>query len=394
LQNRKDAIKETSKLYKRDFTVLDRGFNLKDVYIVEARHPDTTALLGFIRWEKGKLEFANFGAHLSRKTLNLGATTKFANNDMAGTHGEGFKVGSLVMVRTGYTVRYEASGFFWNFKLRGQYLDLFYCMLNPMKPEALKKKMEKYQLEGKKGLPRPLRANIWEDVAVTIGKLYGGKAIEKDDFLKWIKVALDLDPPSKMLRTGYGNLILDKEFSGRIYLKGLLMEGCSSVKSFKFGYNFFQGEVNRDRQRLTNAREEAKMLGSIWGEAIQLDEAATLPQLVDMLQSDNSYADVDLAEDNMSEHTAKKVWRYLLGQDVERKRFYYYVEHGDKVYNLPLLIHFEIHADCRLGRGTDHEEFEKGAICFKEADMGISTALQTCTHARGTEISSLGKRTS
>ena len=50
--NRKDGIKETSRLKGRDFKILDKGFDSKGVYIIEARHPSTGQLLGFISWDK------------------------------------------------------------------------------------------------------------------------------------------------------------------------------------------------------------------------------------------------------------------------------------------------------------------------------------------------------
>jgi len=99
--------------------------------------------------------------------------------------------------------------------------------------------------------------------------------------------------------TQISSLILDKKFNGKIYLKGLLMDDPSLAKPFKYGYNFFYGEVNRDRQRFRNSNKEARMLCRIWVEAIRLEEATMLPHLVDMLQSDTLYADVDRMAENI-----------------------------------------------------------------------------------------------
>lgn len=93
----------------QEVLVIDKKFDAKDVYTIEARHPRTKRLLGFISWENGVLEFTNFGAQLSRSSLDMGKTTKRQKDDLAGIHGDGFKVASLVMVRKGYKVRYEAS---------------------------------------------------------------------------------------------------------------------------------------------------------------------------------------------------------------------------------------------------------------------------------------------
>lgn len=97
-----------------------------------------------------------------------------------------------------------------------------------------------------------------------IGKIQGhGNMIQKEDFQAWLNVSLDLNAPKEVIPTRYGSLILDEAFSGRLYLKGLELEGKSSEKNFKFSYNFFRGDVNRDRERLSDPEQEAKMLAEI-----------------------------------------------------------------------------------------------------------------------------------
>jgi hypothetical protein len=118
-----------------------------------------------------------------------------------------------------------------------------------------------------KSSPRELKANNWEDVTVRISRVHGphwGEKIEKRQFMSWIKVAIDLDPPSRCFETAHGTLIQDESFGNKVYLKGLLLEGNSLAKSFKFGYNLVEGVVNQDRQRLSDTREEAKVLANIW----------------------------------------------------------------------------------------------------------------------------------
>jgi hypothetical protein len=329
--NRKDGIKEASQLRNRDFIILDKGFDTKDVYTIEARHPDTHELLGFILWNDGTIQYSNLGAQLSRKALNFGVSTKRNDDDLAGVHGEGFKVASLVMIRRGYRVRYEASKFYWNFQFGGRDGDLLYCKLTQMEGKKLEKQMAEYEARVRSGSARELKANIWEDVTVKIGRVQGrGDRIERDDFLRWIKISLDLDRPSKIIRTRHGSLILDDEFRGRIYLKSLLLEG-ESATPFKFCYNFYTGQINRDRQRLSSPREEARTLAKIWGEAVTLNEEAALPELIELLQADKPWPDVNLAEEHMSKETAQKVWQKLRNANADRKLFYYFDQNGDKV---------------------------------------------------------------
>jgi hypothetical protein len=316
----------------RDFKILDRGFDSKGVYIIEARHPNTDKLLGFISWNNGTLQYSNFGAQLSQKALNLGVSTKRNDDNLAGTHGEGFKVASLVMLRRGYRVRYEASKYYWSFQFGGRNRDILYCKLTGIQEKKLKKQMEDFEAKAKTGSPRELEANIWEDVTVKIGRILGkGDKVGRADFLKWIKVSLDLDRPSKIISACHSSLILNDEFKGRIYLKGLLLEN-EPATPFKFCYNFYQGEVNRDRQRLSNEREEARILAKIWGEAIQLDEAATLTEFVELLQANRRWADVNLAEEYISIETAKKIWQQFQVENPENRLFYYFDQNGDKVW--------------------------------------------------------------
>jgi len=111
------------------------------------------------------------------------------------------------------------------------------------------------------------------------------------------------------------------------------MEGESSVKTLKFGYNFVTGEVNRDRERLTDPREQAETLAQIWAEAIKIDESNTLVEYAGMLQSAEQYSDVDLASDFITKDLAKKIWREI--QSCKRKGglFYYNVD-GNNVANV------------------------------------------------------------
>jgi hypothetical protein len=330
-RKRRDGIKETTELRSRDFIIEDNGFDSRDVYTLEARHPDTRDLLGFIRWKDGTIQYSNFGARLKREYLNFGVSTKRDDGHFAGLHGEGFKVASLIMIRRGYHVRYEASKFYWSFQFNGRHGDTLACKLTRMEGKKLQRLMDEYKAKCGGGSARELKANIWEDVTVSIGRIQGrGDKVEKADFLRWITVSLDIDRPSRIIRTAYGSLVFDKRFKGRIYLKGLLLEG-ESVAPYRFCYDFYEGEVNRDRQRLSNPREEAQTLARIWGEAVTTDEASAFPKLIELLQADNSWADVNLVHEYISIETARKIWHHFRDANAEGNLFYYYEQRGNQV---------------------------------------------------------------
>ena len=75
------------------------------------------------------------------------------------------------------------------------------------------------------GAERGFTSSIWEDVTVKISKGKGsyGRKISEADFRSWLEVTIDIEGPQSadIVKTCYGDLILDKEFAGRIYLKGL-----------------------------------------------------------------------------------------------------------------------------------------------------------------------------
>jgi hypothetical protein len=136
------------------------------------------------------------------------------------------------------------------------------------------------------GFPQELKANNWEDVTVRIGRLHGpqwGERIEKQQFLSWVKVAIDLDQTTRVFKTVHGTLIQDEIFGNKVYLKGLLLETTSSAKRFKFGYDWMEGAVNRDRQRLSDPGEEAKILANIWEIPIREKAMGAINDYVEML---------------------------------------------------------------------------------------------------------------
>lgn len=155
----------------------------KKTFIIEARHPDTSALLGFISWKSGIIEFANFGAQLRKSILKLGSTTKRTNEAMAGRHGDGFKAGTLVMKCEGYNVRGFASSSYWKFFFKADEEEPdeneLYCNISPMSAKKLAADKEKFRKRVAQRAKRELKANIWEDVSIKIGRLLGeGKLVE------------------------------------------------------------------------------------------------------------------------------------------------------------------------------------------------------------------------
>ena len=171
MRPRKDAITETFRLGSRAFRldITDDG----GVYVAQARHPDTSDLIGFIRYreKEGTLELTNSKASLSRATLDLGVTSKREKGHLAGTHGEGFKIAALVMVREGYQARIERSNYYWRFVFARRSKSQLYCNLTPVSEAKLQKQMRAYALKAER--PRELQNNVWEYVSIKISRVHG-----------------------------------------------------------------------------------------------------------------------------------------------------------------------------------------------------------------------------
>jgi hypothetical protein len=311
-------------------------------YVATAHCTGSDELLGYIRFEKtkGTLELTNFKATLPRKALGLGVSSKRNRGTTAGTHGEGFKVAALVMVRKGYQVRYESAKYYWNFQFGGRDKSHLYCNLRPMTDTKLAALMAADGARAAAKKPRELKANIWEDVKVTIGKVHGsaGKSIEHSIFRDWIKVSFALEHPPAVIKTTYGDLVMDTTFGGKMYLKGLYLGNSHTGKELKFCYNLYDGTTTRDRGRLTNEAEEARVLADIWAVAIRNKEAGAVQEYVKILRGadEKPLADVNLAQDKILPSTTKAIWDHLKSEDPESKTFFYDHKTAEKVCFTPL----------------------------------------------------------
>ncbi|KIX03818.1 uncharacterized protein Z518_07371 [Rhinocladiella mackenziei CBS 650.93] len=377
-QNWKDAIIASFDLDPRSFQPSIKETRTQIQITVHRTHPSgsekaSQELLGFIRFNKsvGSLELSNFNAHLEVKHLGIGESSKVGQDKFAGTHGEGFKIAALVMRREGHSVRFASSSYYWNFGFRGANRATLCCSLRQAKAEAVKRKQEVYA--NKVTAPnfrRGLTANIWEDVTVRIGKGRGddGTKLLEKDFRSWMEVSIDLNPPksTKIIRTDYGDLILDSRFAGHIYLKGLRIPGHgSSDRDYVFGYNFIRGSINRDRQRLANPLEEAELLAQIWHESMRAKGDDITDAYINLFRDHEECADIALAIEKLSLCTAKIIWHrlrssfpdaFFYSEDISQSNIFDQVRHYLKKqpHTLPKAL-WEILRKFSLAR-TPHEE--------------------------------------
>ena len=109
-----------------------------------------------------------------------------------------------------------------------------------------------------------LRSRMDRDVTIEIGTMRDKNAqpVALDVSMKWMETTMDirsLSYPSHIIKTQHGDLILDRRFQGKLYLKGTLLS-TSRSRSFKSSYNFGKGQFSRDRGSLVDRCEEADIV--------------------------------------------------------------------------------------------------------------------------------------
>jgi hypothetical protein len=325
---------ETNGLDAENFHLVPSGFESKGVFEAEGRHPDTGELLGFIRYdeETGTLDLVNFRAQLPLSSLAIGYTTKHNQGKLAGGNGEGFKLAALVMLQKGYAVHISASSHYWKFHWGKRDSKDLYCNITAPRDGVVKAQRDACTTIAQNGRPREKQANVCTDVKFSIGVYRGdGKKILSEDIRSWMKTTIDLHPPISIIKSSMGRLILDHNYSNMVYLKGLLLERSPKSRKFKYGYDLNEGTVNRDRQWLRDPELVASNLATIWEEAIEKNEAATLAAYVNMHLDAVKWADVDLAENHITLTLAEKIWKFLRTENSEGKLFYHDSYHGDSV---------------------------------------------------------------
>ncbi|KAF2131165.1 hypothetical protein P153DRAFT_395549 [Dothidotthia symphoricarpi CBS 119687] len=350
-QNWRDGMLRSFNLHLSEFSTKYTEDKQKRFILIQAFHPSTNELIGFIHFKYDKegysvggLKLANFKAKLAYNTLGTGATSKAFALNQTGQHGEGMKLSALVFRRGGHNFRIESDDFRWNFIFKKGELA---CCLKRVSDKTLDKLKKKANVQ-----PRSLNVDPSKDVCVIIGapgstrtvdglKAKGDK-VHIDKFKEWLKVTLDIDPPKKMVRTIQGDLIRDPIYQGQMYLHGLLLpSGGMSGRPYGYGYNFVKGHTTRDRESLSGSGEESKGIAAIWAAAIrakETDDSDLISEYTTMLlKSLNKKGDAMLSIDDnpLPEDIAKRVWQQMLvmNKGLQGRPAFYYsaIEGKDEV---------------------------------------------------------------
>ncbi|KAI9640186.1 hypothetical protein NHQ30_011423 [Ciborinia camelliae] len=328
-QNWMDAMIQASGVSREELVYVRK--NLANEFRITVHNPGKTKIFGFLAFhrKRGMLELCNYDSQLPREVLDMGGTSKDMNDTMAGTHGEGFKLAALLMVRHGHQAKFTASKFYWNFRWGVRETKTLWCFLSEVKRKPTQQKLNSQDLDASKFRV----ANPSEDVSVRIGNVYGKKAksITEDEVMEWLKVCLHFDRPKEAIHTEFGTLILQRSFKGKIYLKGLLLEKLSNHSHFQYGYDFSQGHIGRDRKGMEDPEQLEFLLAKIWERAVTHDTAKSLDIYIAMLLDDqNRCRDVSNISSLMTQPVAEAIWNRLQVQDAQRKKFYHGPKNADE----------------------------------------------------------------
>lgn len=156
--------------------------------------------------------------HLDASTLVLGNTSKFDDKTQIGKYGEGYKLAMLVLLREGHSVTVTNGEEVWT---------PYFSMSDSFNMEVLKVDIEDGDFDD--------------------GVSFIVTGVNQSDYseLKRLFPCIEEDY-GESVDSGYGQILMDSRFSGKIFVGGLYVQSDSA---FKYGYNFKTEVVDLDRDR-------------------------------------------------------------------------------------------------------------------------------------------------
>lgn len=176
----------------------------------------------FYNVEEGTISISNAKSKLTPKSLLMGSSTKRGNANLIGEHGEGYKVATVVLLRNGVTVRIynNESNEVWESRIvRSKRYESDIVCFDIRKEIFNKKDNLVVELSG-------ITPEMYEDI------------VKKNLWLQ--------DSVGEERRGDYGSVLLDKRYSGDLFVEGLFV--CHNP-NIRWGYNLNANLVSLDRDR-------------------------------------------------------------------------------------------------------------------------------------------------
>ncbi|KAK5994360.1 hypothetical protein PT974_04834 [Cladobotryum mycophilum] len=349
VQNWRDAIIASFRLDEHNFRVIREEHQEHDsvevVYKVPRPHSDPLEYLGYIHFDErsGSVEIVNRNAQLKPSHLDLGSTSKSQSLDQAGAHGEGLKIALLVMQRESqnHAVHCVHGSCTWNFNFTGA--GRLVAHIRRMSAKHIEQEDSKSQKVLQRGLV-PFAPSSVRDVRFIIsgqGQGRDERGLKKNrspvglgEFREWCESALFLQNLHNdgIISSARGDLITDPSLRGNLYLKGLLLSKSTrkvsaslTGKNLRFGYNFYQGQTNRERQSFTKTEEEGYAIINIWDAVISFrpEYVAHLSDMLLLSKPECADVAVATATECMSKRAATVLRDHLFS---DGSKWYYSVD--------------------------------------------------------------------
>jgi hypothetical protein len=176
-----------------------------------------------VTYEDGLLSIRNYGCKLDISSLVLGNTGK-GDKKYIGTYGEGFKLALVVLLRNGLGVTISTNGERWEpeFKKSRKFkIDTLHIYVS--KDDNVSEDVIQFEISG-------LDVDTFEEI--------------RDRNLA-MKRSLGYNE-GLTVESEYGNILLDKQYKGMMFVNGLYVQTDSS---FRYGYDFKPEYLHLDRDR-------------------------------------------------------------------------------------------------------------------------------------------------
>lgn len=180
------------------------------------------------------LRLKNSKSKLKINTLLLGSSTKSKNEDTIGQFGEGYKIAALVLNRLGktFTIYNNEKKEVWTSRFKNS--------------EKWKEKILSFYISQ--------RETEESGLCIEVGNVSRDEYYGLSDV--WLKFDKDDYTGMDVVDTSYGEILLDEDYSGKVYVNGLFVN-CNA--DLKYGYNFKPKYIKLERDRKAcdsfNARE-------------------------------------------------------------------------------------------------------------------------------------------
>jgi hypothetical protein len=218
------------------------------------------------------------------------------------------KVGICAFLRRGVQVHYYTNKEIWEWLFSRRYwkgdtrvLNKLCIRLHPSKPRKAKQDLTINEDT------REARASAAKTTTVIVQAPYDMK-IDFGDYLF-------LHPPKgAVLSTDLGTILLDNQYRHKIFVKGIYIEerGRNNPPPLRYGIDFSQASLDRDRRSFMTHSEAANNMAWIWDTIIaRAPEEDTTKKYLELLLEEENYLETLSAEKLVSQGSAKALMKAL-----------------------------------------------------------------------------------